>query len=100
MAYAYVWEFTVRPECRAQFAEHYGPEGSWVRLFRQSPQFIETRLLADQANGARFLTIDRWHSAADYAQFRQQFAAEYAQLDAQFEQLTDTENLIGAFDEA
>ena len=32
--YSYVWEFEVRPGCEAEFERHYGPDGSWVELFR------------------------------------------------------------------
>jgi heme-degrading monooxygenase HmoA len=99
MAYACLWEFIVPPEFREEFAQHYGANGSWVQLFRQSPAYIETLFLADNANPARFVTIDRWHSEADYEAFRTRFAVEYARMDTQFARLTDTETFMGAFAE-
>jgi hypothetical protein len=33
--YATVWEFRVRADRRAEFERHYGPDGSWVALFRR-----------------------------------------------------------------
>jgi heme-degrading monooxygenase HmoA len=98
--YAYVWEFRVAPEHREAFERHYGPTGSWVTLFRESPGYIESWLLRDQTDGLRYLTIDRWESAAAYRLFRARFAEQYAALDRLCEHLTTCENSLGHYAEA
>lgn len=60
--YASVWEFEVSASTEAEFRRHYGPNGSWVELFRQDPAYIETLLLKDISVPGRYLTIDRWQS--------------------------------------
>ena len=97
--YAYLWEFRTSAERRAEFERHYGTAGTWVQLFRQAPGYLGTTLLRDGADPLRFVTIDRWMSAADYESFRERFAREYAALDALCEHLTLSELLIGRFGE-
>ncbi|WP_263376832.1 antibiotic biosynthesis monooxygenase family protein [Granulicella aggregans] len=94
-----VWEFIVREESVEEFQAAYGPQGSWVKLFERAEGFLGTVLLrSDQAQN-KFLTIDRWKDVASYKNFRQIFAAEYAELDAQLDKLTISETRIGAFEE-
>jgi RimJ/RimL family protein N-acetyltransferase/heme-degrading monooxygenase HmoA len=93
--YAYGWEFEVRPGCEAEFEQHYGPDGSWARLFRQSPGYVGTLLLRDRGHPNRYVTIDRWRSAAEYNRFQSDFAAAYRQLDAECERLTVAERALG-----
>jgi heme-degrading monooxygenase HmoA len=97
--YVYLWEFRTSTERRAEFERHYGAEGTWVQLFRRAPGYVGTELLGDVADPLRFVTIDRWVSAADYQSFRERFAGEYATLDALCAELTVTETLIGRFGE-
>ena len=94
-----VWEFIVREESVEEFQAAYGPQGSWVELFKKGDGFLGTVLLrSDQAQN-KFLTIDRWEDVASYKNFRQRFATEYAELDAQLDELTVSETRIGAFEE-
>ncbi|MEO5886924.1 MAG: hypothetical protein ABIQ77_04595 [Anaerolineales bacterium] len=44
---------------------------------------------------ARYITIDHWDSAEEYAAFHVQFNKEYETLDAQCEGLTEHEILPG-----
>lgn len=97
--YTHIWEFIVKTGQEARFVEHYGPEGAWVKLFRQAPGFIETWLLKDRKNERRYFTVDRWRSAAAYQDFRSRFADSYATLDRICEGLTASEKEIGCFDE-
>lgn len=97
--YICIWEYEVGAESRSQFELHYGGEGTWVQLFRRAEGFLDTRLLADRGNAGRYLTLDRWRSEAAYRQFRSTFAAEYAQLDAICDALTQSERLIGEYAE-
>jgi heme-degrading monooxygenase HmoA len=98
--YAYVWEFRVAPEHREAFERHYGPRGSWVTLFRESPGYIESLLLRDQTDALRYLTVDRWESEAAYRLFRARFAEQYAELDRLCEHYTRSETPLGQYEEA
>lgn len=74
--YSYVWEFLVSAGHRAAFEQHYGPEGTWVQLFRRFPGYRETLLLSDRSSPGRYLTIDRWQSEQAYLDFRSAFSAQ------------------------
>lgn len=97
--YAYLWEFLVEPGQRARFEQQYGPRGAWVSLFRQAPGYLGTWLLRDATNPGRFVTVDRWQSAAAYQSFRSAFARQYDELDARCAGLTLQETSLGSFDE-
>lgn len=97
--YAYAWEFQVKPGKEAAFEAHYGPAGTWARLFRESGGYIETLLLRDRAVPGRYLTVDRWRSEAAYLAFRSAFSRQYEALDCACEDLTAGERPLGAFDE-
>jgi quinol monooxygenase YgiN len=92
------WEFRVIPGKEAEFERHYGPEGTWVQLFRHSPAFVETELLRDPEQPGRYLTIDRWKDMASLDAFREKFATEYKRIDAQMESLTRNETKLGVFE--
>jgi heme-degrading monooxygenase HmoA len=95
--YVIVWEFTVRPDSEEAFTKLYGPVGEWVALFRDAPGYLGTELLRADDGSARYLTVDRWRSAADSAKFRRTVAVAYAALDAEGEALTEAERYIGEF---
>ena len=95
--YVYIWEFHVLPGCEPEFERHYGPSGSWVRLFRTARGYLETVLLRDLTQPQRYLTIDRWESEAVYRAFRQASAADFAALDSLCEALTVSERELGQF---
>jgi heme-degrading monooxygenase HmoA len=97
--YVVIWEFEVRPERAAEFRFIYSPEGEWARLFRQSDGYRSTELLRSSENAHCFLTIDRWASPQDYANFQQNFREQYLALDLRCEGLTLSERRIGAFAE-
>ena len=97
--YTYLWEFEVRPEHQVKFEKHYGRDGAWARLFRQSNDYIETILLKDISIPGRYITLDRWRSKAAYLAFRSTFATQYIQLDNKFEQLTFRESPFGQYSE-
>jgi heme-degrading monooxygenase HmoA len=97
--HTYVWEFRVEPGCEAEFEQHYGPNGTWARLFAQATGYIETLLLKDGGTADRYLTVDRWVDEAAYRAFRSAHLREYDQLDQQCAKLTTAETLIGLFAE-
>jgi hypothetical protein len=95
---AIVWEFEVAGGYEHEFENHYGPDGSWVELFRRDPAFQGTSLLRDREKPARYITIDRWNDIHCYEAFRLRYAKEYLQIDADMEHLTTSERRIGVFD--
>jgi heme-degrading monooxygenase HmoA len=97
--FSLVWEFVVRSDQIAVFEDSYGPTGSWVALFRKSSGFLGSILLRDSENSRRYLTIDRWESAAHHAGLHREFATEYAALDRECAALTETERYIGSFED-
>jgi heme-degrading monooxygenase HmoA len=97
--FSVVWEFVVRPDQVAAFENSYGPAGSWALLFRKGSGFVSTSLLRDAENSRRYLTIDRWESAAHHAGLHREFATEYAALDRECAALTETERYIGSFED-
>jgi heme-degrading monooxygenase HmoA len=95
---AIVWEFQVPKGQEVEFEKHYGPEGTWVELFRCDRSFKGTSLLRDREDIRRYLTIDCWVDLASYEAFRVHYAKEYQTIDSQMERLTSAEKRIGVFD--
>ena len=93
-----LWEFRVRNEKREEFERHYGPQGSWAKLFAQAKGYRGTKLLRDRVSG-RYLTIDEWESAESFESFKEVFEKEYAELDGLCEKLTEEEKRVGLFEE-
>ena len=92
-----VWEFHVRPERLQEFEFNYDSNGTWAGLFRKSAEYHETILLRDSSQNGRYLTVDRWTSEEAFRHFKQEFAAEYAEIDKRCEALTESERLVGIF---
>ena len=91
--FATLWRFTTRtPE---EFERHYGPEGTWARLFRQDREFVRTDLLKGPDH---YLTLDCWTSRAAYEAFRERHAAEYAEIDRMCESVTTGEEKLGDYE--
>ena len=91
-----IWQFEVATGAEADFEKHYGPDGTWVQLFRRDPSFRGTLLLRDRPN--RYLTVDRWDDYESYEAFRAKYAKEYQRIDQEMEQLTTNEQRIGIFE--
>lgn len=89
-----IWRFTVPIDRVEDFERHYRAGGTWATLFRKAPGYIRTELLRD-VDGPRYVTVDVWQSEAEYRAFREQHAAEYADLDRQCEALTTAEEHVG-----
>jgi heme-degrading monooxygenase HmoA len=98
-AHVLVWEYRVEAAQAAAFERSYGPDGDWARLFRRAEGYLGTQLLRDADDATRYVTLDRWRHADDFAAFKSRFAADYSSLDAQCEALTVAEHRLGAFDE-
>jgi heme-degrading monooxygenase HmoA len=99
MSYAYLWEFDVAVSHQSEFEQHYGPGGTWARLFELSPGYIGTLLLKDRSKAGRYVTLDRWRDEEAFRVFRSSFSAQYDNLDRECERLSLTEQLLGEFTE-
>jgi heme-degrading monooxygenase HmoA len=89
-----LWEFEVKPGSEELFERIYGPEGEWAQLFRTDARYRGTRLLRDVGAERVYVTMDEWESRAGYEEFRQKFAAEYAELDRKCGGMTVREKLL------
>ncbi|HEX2981968.1 MAG TPA: hypothetical protein VHO28_00345, partial [Ignavibacteriales bacterium] len=67
--YKIIWEYAVKPEKQKNFAELYGPDGEWEKLFRLSEHYKGTELLKKSGDNNIYLTIDTWSSQRDYELF-------------------------------
>ena len=94
--FSVVWRFRVTNENREAFETAYGPEGPWAQLFGESPDYDGTDLL--RGEDGVYLTIDRWTDARAYDAFITLHRADYARIDAECEELTEEETLIGRFE--
>jgi heme-degrading monooxygenase HmoA len=90
-----LWEFEVKSGCEELFEQAYGPEGEWVRLFRRDARYHGTRLLRDVGRERVYATLDMWESREAYEEFREKYAAEYAEIDQKCEGLTIKEESLG-----
>jgi hypothetical protein len=95
--FAYVWEYVVRPDADGEFRRHYGPEGSWVQLFRRAAVYVGTQLYQDRDRPIRYLTVDSWETRRAFEDFRRQFRTEFERLDHLCETLTLRETPLGTF---
>jgi hypothetical protein len=93
-----LWEFEVKSGCEELFEQAYGPEGEWVRLFRRDARYRGTRLLRDMERERMYVTIDMWESPQAYEEFREKWAAEYAEIDKMCEALTVGEKHLNGDD--
>ena len=92
---ATLWRFRVSPAEREAFERAYGPQGDWAQLFARADGYLGTELL--RQDDGDYLTIDRWHSHADYERARAELAAEYAALDRRCEAYTSEETWLGLY---
>jgi heme-degrading monooxygenase HmoA len=92
-----VWRFEVAEEKVAGFEAAYGPDGSWAKLFRTSPDYIGTELLRDAYVPGSYLTIDRWTSEDAFRAFRKEHDTEYEIIDRKCDALTGNETRVGAY---
>ena len=95
-----LWEFKVSPQNRAAFEVAYRGDGIWAQLFRRDPAYVKTLLLKDgDEQLGKYVTVDVWENRKAYSQFKHRFTHEYSEIDQRCEALTDSERLIGLFDE-
>jgi len=95
--YVRVWDFTAKPETRAEFENFYGPDGEWVRLFRRSKAFLRTEFFRDRKAENHYLTLDYFVSKAGFDDFLREFRQEYKELDRRCDAVRECEREIGTF---
>ncbi len=95
--YLVIWEFRVRRGMEQLFEKHYGPAGTWAQLFQEGEGFVATELSRDLKEPGRYLTVDFWSSQEAYENFRDQHSARYQEIDAECEEMTESESEIGRF---
>jgi hypothetical protein len=93
-----LWEYEVKPGGEERFEKAYGPDGDWVRLFRNDSHYYETRLLQDTFRRGVYLTMDFWKSREMYENFLSERRAEYEAIDKASAGLTINERRIGWFE--
>ena len=92
-----VWEFVVRDQVRGQFELAFGPGGAWSKLFAKSPGFRGTTLMRDLKNSRRYLVIELWNDEAGRDQSITEQQAEYADLEAVFDEWAESKIDLGIF---
>jgi len=95
--YVIIWQYRLRSGVDETFVKVYGPEGTWVQLFRRAKGYLKTQLRKDTADPRRFLTFDFWKSQDAFEEFRKQYQAEYERLDKECDGLTEQEIHVGSF---
>ena len=97
--YVIVWEYVVPPAKVEDFVSAYGAGGAWAELFGLADGFEGVELYRQEDVPARFVTVDRWRTAGDFAAFKARFEPDYHRLDEDLADLTVEENRLGAFDQ-
>jgi len=93
-----LWEFEVKRGSEEKFAEVYGADGAWAKLFLQDSQYRGTRLVKDTRRERVYLTLDFWETREAYEKFKNENAAEYERIDRECEGMTASERKIGEFE--
>jgi heme-degrading monooxygenase HmoA len=83
-----LWEYDVQPGRVAAFVSAYGPNGDWARLFAGAEGYLGTELFCSTTTATRFVTVDRWSSAQEWAGFLGRARSAYDELDNQLRPLT------------
>ncbi len=95
-----IWEFQVRPGVEERFQRACGAEGVWAQFFRKDEAYIGTELIRDLKAERSYMTLDFWKSQEAYEAFRAQHAAEYKAIDAECEDMTESEREVGRYSRA
>ena len=93
-----IWEFRVTAGCQEKFDQYYASSGAWASLFRESPEFWGTTLLADHNDPLRRITIDQWTDTEAFEAFKKGFYEEYNALNSICEPLKESETCLGIFE--
>jgi len=92
-----IWEYWIAHGREKEFAEMYGPNGDWAKLFDEAPGYVRSDLLLDKQDPSRAIVMDWWESRQQYTAFLHEFKAEYEAINARAEMLNSSECCLGWF---
>jgi quinol monooxygenase YgiN len=98
MNYVIIWQYQAKADRVPEFEKCYAPDGTWAELFKKADGYLGTELVRHHESKTRFLTIDRWSSKQAYEAFHAQWNDEYQRLDAECDDLTEKERLLGKYE--
>jgi hypothetical protein len=90
-----IWQYTINPNFRDVFIEHYKADGVWANFFQQSPHYFGTDFFETDDN--QFVTVDKWQAEVYYERFLENYRKEYKEIDDRCEQFTVAEELAGKY---
>lgn len=91
-----IWQYDIAPGRETEFERFYGPTGRWVQLFARSADHLGTELYRAVGRPGRYLTVDRFTSAAAWRQLLAAHGEDYDALDSRCAELTTSEvELLG-----
>jgi len=96
--YLIAWQFRPKEGSERRFEAAYGPNGVWAKFFMRGEGYVATELSRDLQHPRRYLTLDFWTSKEAYEGFCSEHMAQYKQIDAQCEELTEQETELGRFE--
>ena len=85
----------VHESSKIEFEKHYGGDGTWAKLFKANPSYIQSELLSDI--DGQYILIDKWQNKHAYDSFRTDKKLDYERLSAELAHLYQTEEKIGCF---
>lgn len=92
-----IWRYRVVSGKHDTFMEAYGQTGVWTGFFARGAGYVRTELYQDPTDAASFITLDFWESREAFAAFQKAHHAEYRDIDASCDGLTEAEVFVGAF---
>ena len=95
--FVYIWQYTIKPDLKAEFLAAYKSDGEWVALFSRDGNYIKTDLLHNTEKLDIYVTIDYWKTKEARDSFRERYSKEFEDLDRRCEAYTVSEVLIGDF---
>lgn len=99
MTHVRVWKFRPDQARQEDFVAAYNERGIWSKQFSRSAGYQGTSLLSPADAGGWWLTIDRWHSRAEFEVFQRDFGDRYRSLDAELDGVAGEEEFVGAFEQ-
>ncbi|MGH6729991.1 MAG: antibiotic biosynthesis monooxygenase family protein [Sphingomicrobium sp.] len=100
MTHLRLWKFRPPADGDEAFAEAYGADGAWARLFALHPGYRGTTLARPTQPGGWWLTIDRWADEAAFEAILRDHGEAYRALDLQLEGIAGDEEFIGTFEDS
>ena len=87
-----IWQYTINPNFRDVFIEHYKADGVWANFFQQSPHYFGTDFFETDTN--QFITVDKWSTEKEYELFLNTYREQYKDIDTMCEGFTVHEELV------